>query len=140
MKIYSDSNNNLIFTTNSSPTNSFNVRKNSDFSVVKSHSRGNHFEHRTLGVLDTSINLLFEVSASRMEVFSINSTNGSINPGTKTLNGLSFSPFLIDIAVSPDRQFFCPNTSGIIYDHGLNPIGQILDITLGNNFLQDVVF
>jgi hypothetical protein len=132
--------NNLIFTTNSSPTNSLNVRKNSDFSVVKSHSRGNHFEHRTLGVLDTSINLLFEVSSSRMEVFSINSTNGSINPGTKTLNGLSFSPFLIDIAVSPDRQFFCPNTSGIIYDHGLNPIGQIPDVILGNNFLQDVVF
>lgn len=132
--------NNLLFTTNASPSTSFNVRKNSDFSIVKSHNRNNYFEHRTLGVIDTATNLLVEVSQSKLEIFSINPTNGAINSGNLVLNNLSFSPFFIDIIVSPDRQYFCPNTSGIVYDHGLNPVGQFPDIAIGSSFLQDVVF
>jgi hypothetical protein len=132
--------NDFLFTTNSTVSTSFNVRKNSDFGVVKSYSRSNYFEHRTLAVLDTTTNLLVEASQSKLEIFSINPTNGTINTGNLVLNNVSFPPFLIDIIVSPDRQYFCPNASGIIYDRGLNPIGQFSDIAIGNSFLQDAVF
>lgn len=132
--------NNFLFTTNANVSTAFNVRKNSDFSVVKSYNRSNYLEHRTLAVLDTATNLLVEVSQSKLEVFSINPTNGTINTGNLTLTNLSFSPFFIDIVVSPDRQFFCPNTSGIVYDRGLNPVGQFPEIAIGNSFLQDAVF
>ena len=127
-----------LILTNGNTSTSLNLRKKSDFSIIKSISRTNYFEHRTLGVLDTATNLVIEASSSQTQVFNINAVTGVIS-GTLTANELGNSPFLFQLPMSPDKQFFCPNSRGTIYDRSLNMIGTA-NPNPNNAFLSDVAF
>jgi hypothetical protein len=114
---------NTILTTNGTSTMALNMRKESDLSAIRSHSRNNYFDHRTLGILDTNTNLVAEASASITALIGIDPVSGNLTP-VKTVSELGNQVFLFQMPMSKDRQQFCPNTRGKIYDRQLNVIGD----------------
>lgn len=131
---------NVMMTTQNSISSSFNVRQKGNLSILKSYSRPNYFEHRTLLMLDTVTNLVAEISQLKMEVFRINPTTGVIEPGSNistSTDGLGTN-FLNDVPVSRDRQFFCPNVRPKIYNRNLTV--EMSDFISPGDFMIDLAF
>lgn len=130
---------NILITTNGAVSTALNVRKYPDLTVVKSHTRSNYFEPRTLGVLDTATNLFVETSQSRTDIFSINPITGLINSGSISIAEPLFGAFLHEIPMTADRKYFCPGPGGNIYDWNLQLKGNLL-LGSQNSNLTDVAF
>lgn len=129
---------NSVLATNGLSTTALNMRKQSDYSIIRSHSRNNYFDHRTLGVLDTTTNLVVEASANLTTLIGIDPVSGNLTP-VKTISELGNQVFLFQMPISKDRQQFCPNSRGKIYDRQLNVVGDA-NPTPNNAIMLDMTF
>ncbi len=129
---------NTLLTTNGVSNVALNMRKQSDYAIIRSHSRNNYFDHRTLGILDTTTNLVAEASPSLTTLIGIDPVSGNLTP-VKTVSELGNQVFLFQMPISKDRQQFCPNARGKIYDRQLNMVGDA-NPTPNNAIMLDMTF
>jgi hypothetical protein len=141
--------NGLFVCTQSSSVNAYSVRKQDDFTVLKSETRSNYFERRVVGLLDRDDLIAVEASPFLLRKFKVDPVTG-VSSNLQTVNTNVNTAALASMSISADGERFIPGANDTrVYDRQLNLVfeiqvfnSQIFDssISLDGNFVYTVEF
>jgi hypothetical protein len=132
--------NGWFFCTQNSSINSYCVRKRTDFSIVKSETRSNYFERRTIAMLDPATSLMVEASPFTLRKFNVDPVTG-VSTNLQNVNTNINSAALVTMSISADGQRFMPGEGNTaVYDRQLSLVfevpvfsSQVLDANLSRD-------